>query len=76
MLFNGNIEVSLLKGLMIVMVSRPDNRRNVFNKNRVVIFSNVDLIQKHMNTIEHSSIIRKEGNRNKDQYAVQYIYDL
>lgn len=76
MLFNGNIEISLLKGLMIVMIRRPDNRRNVFNKNRIVIFSYVDLIQKHMNTIEHSSIIRKKGNRNKDQYAVQYIYDL
>lgn len=76
MLFDWDIEISLLKGLMIVMISRSDNRRNVFNKNRVVVFSYVDLIQKYVNSVKQSSIIRKEGNRNKDQYAVQYIYYL
>ena len=76
MLFNRNIEVSLLKRLVIVMISWSDNRRNVLDKNGVVILSDVDFVQKDVNAIEQSSMVRKEGNRDKDQDAVKHIYDL
>ena len=76
MLFNRNIEVSLLKGLVIVMISWSDNWRNVLNKNGVVVLSDVDFVQKDVDAIEQSSVIRKKCNRDKDQDAVKHIYDL
>lgn len=66
MLFNWCIEVSLWKRLVIMMVRGSYNGGNILNKKWVIIFSDVELVQEDMDTIEYSSVIRKVCDWDKD----------